>query len=172
MPEPSPTARLGRSLRRGALQVLLVATVFLAISHWNARGAMSGSAPAVEGTDVRGQAQSLAALRGKPVLVHFWATWCGVCKLEQSSIEALARDHAVLSIAAGSGDARQVGDFMRAQGLSFPTLADPDMDLARRFGVSGFPTSFVVDPQGAIRFVEVGYTTSPGLRARLWWAGR
>jgi thiol-disulfide isomerase/thioredoxin len=169
---PKRTERWLRSLKQMALQAAAVLAVVLAMSFWNARGAARGSAPPLSGTDIEGRPTSLEALRGRPVLVHFWASWCSVCKLEQSSIDALARDHAVLTVAAGSGGAEAVGAYLRSQGLSFPALADPEAGLAQRFGVRAFPTSFIVDPQGVIRFVEVGYTTSLGLRARLWWAGR
>lgn len=164
---PKRTERWLRSLKQLAVQAAAVFAVVLAMSFWNARGAARGSAPPLSGTDIQGRPTSLEALRGRPVLVHFWASWCSACKLEQSSIDALARDHAVLTVAAGSG-----GAYLRSQGLSFPALADPEAELAQRFGVRAFPTSFIVDPQGVIRFVEVGYTTSLGLRARLWWAGR
>lgn len=171
-PTRERTQRWLRSLGRLALQGAAVLAAVFAMSFWNARSAATGAAPALWGTDVRGQPASLESLRGRPVLVHFWASWCGVCKMEQSSIDALARDHAVLTVAAGSGGPAAVDAFLRSQNLSFTALADPEMALAHRFGVRAFPTSFIVDPRGVIRFVEVGYTTSLGLRARLWWAGR
>ncbi|MBC7173859.1 MAG: protein disulfide oxidoreductase [Polyangiaceae bacterium] len=109
----------------------------------------------------------LARAPGEPVLVHFWATWCGVCRAEEGTIDALADDHRVITIATQSGGAAEVGRYLSERGLDFPTVVDPHGEIARRWGVSAFPTSFVIDADGAIRNIEVGYTTSLGLRARL-----
>lgn len=114
---------------------------------------------------------ALSEASGEPVLVHFWATWCGVCRAEQGTIDALARDHRVITVASQSGGLGELGSYMSENTLSFTVVPDPRGQLASRWGVRAYPTSFVVGPDGSVRSVEVGYTTSLGLRARLWLAG-
>jgi len=104
--------------------------------------------------------------------VHFWATWCPVCKAEQGSIAAIAHDHPdVISVAMQSGKPEEVAKYLSDQGIAFPVLNDPDGSISAAWGVHAVPASFIIGPDGQIRFVEVGYTTSLGLRLRLWLAG-
>lgn len=109
----------------------------------------------------------LDSFLGSPVLVHFWATWCPVCRLSDHSINALAEDFEVVTVAMQSGSAGEVAKHLRQEGLSFPTIADPSAEIASRWGVAGVPTSFVLDGKGYIRFATVGHTTEWGLRGRL-----
>lgn len=165
-----PTVRSKRWFRF-TWQVLLLIAVLFAVHLYVTRHAVTGAAPPFSGTLLRGERISLQQYRGRPLLVHFWATWCGICRLEQSTIAALARDHQVLTIAMQSGDASAVEKYLHEQKLHLPVLLDQGGRLARRYGVHGVPTSFVIDGNGVIRYVEVGYTTGLGLRLRLWWAG-
>jgi peroxiredoxin len=105
------------------------------------------------------------------VLVHFWATWCPICRTEQDTINAIARDTPnVITVAMQSGSRDEVEKYLKQQGLSFPVLNDPDGRIAAAWGVHAVPASFIIDPDGQIRFVEIGYTTETGLRLRLWLA--
>lgn len=149
----------------------LIALVVIGIRAYQQRGLPSGPAPELTGRDLSGAAVSLAAYRGKPVALHFWATWCGVCKAEQSNIDAVSRDLPVLSVASQSGSVADVEAYVREHGIEPRVIADASSELARRFGVSAYPTTFVIDAGGEIRHVEVGYTTELGLRARMWLAG-
>ena len=150
--------------------IALLLSVLIGVHLYQTRDTAAGAAPALAGDDLYGLSRELEALRGQSVLVHFWATWCPICRLEQDSIEAIAKDWAVLSVALEETPAEDLQQFMARENLSFPVLRDVDGSLARRYGVRGVPTSFVVDPAGQIRFTEVGYTTEPGLRLRLWLA--
>lgn len=158
-----------RRVRLVAEIVVFVLIVF-AVHAYNQRGTARGMAPPLEGTLLDGHHFDLASLRGRPVLVQFWATWCPICRLELGSIAAIAKDHAVITVAQQSGQAAAVRTFLKRQGVSFPVIVDPEGVLAQRYGVRAVPASFVIGPHGRIRFVEVGYTTGWGLRARLWWA--
>ncbi|MEJ2509848.1 MAG: redoxin domain-containing protein, partial [Gammaproteobacteria bacterium] len=86
------------------------------------------------------------------------------------SIASIAKDYRVITVAQQSGSADAIRAYLHKHQVDFPVLADPDGSLSRRYGVRAVPASFVVGPRGRIRFVEVGYTTELGLRARLWWA--
>jgi thiol-disulfide isomerase/thioredoxin len=153
-------------LRDAGLLLLL----WFGIRGYQQRDVARGAAPELAGVDVHGQRLSLDAYRGKPVLLHFWATWCGVCKAEQSNIDAVARELPVLSVASESGDAAQVAAYAREHAIALPVVVDSSGAFARRFGVHAFPTTFVIDAAGRIRTSEVGYTSELGLRLRLWLA--
>ncbi len=169
-----PAAKAGRRRRWWlyATEVLLFILVLLGVHSWQTRELPSGPALALEGRLLNGQSASLSALRGRPVLVHFWATWCPVCTLEQDNINAIAQDHQVFSIAMQSGADKVVLEHMTQNHLTFPVINDADGVLAQRWGIRGVPTSFILDGLGHIRFTEVGYTTEAGLRLRLALADR
>jgi thiol-disulfide isomerase/thioredoxin len=154
------------------LQLAAVVLFFLLLNAWNTRDAPTGPAPEISGQLLDGSPVSLEALRGKPVLVHFWATWCPVCSVGQSAIDAIAKDHTVLSVAMDEATPAQILAYMKDRDVDYPVIHDPDYTIARRYAIRGVPSSFILDAMGNIRFVETGYTTNPGLRLRLWWAGR
>jgi len=153
-----------------SLEIALIVLVFIAIKTYMQRNLVEGAVPTVQGRLLSGQPVSLQSYKGQPVLLHFWATWCPVCKLEQASIEAISKDHAVVTIAMNSGNDLEVKSYLDEHHLTFPVIVDEHSVIAKRFGVQGVPTSFIINPDGNIAFTEVGFTTSWGLRFRLWMA--
>lgn len=155
---------------RVAVEVGVVVLVFMAIRAYQHRDIATGMAPALAGTTLTGTPYVLADAAERPVLVHFWATWCSICRLEQGSIDALARDYPVITVAMQSGAESEVQRHLTEQGLSFAVINDPSGEIAKRWGVHAVPASFIVDAGNRVKFVEVGYTTDAGLRARLFMA--
>lgn len=155
---------------RLALEVLVVILIFFAIKTYMQRDLVQGIAPSLQATLIDKQPIDLQNLRGKPVLLYFWATWCPVCKMQNGSVAAISEDHTVVTVAMNSGSDLEIEAFLEEKQLDFPVLADESGIIAERFGVSGVPTSFILDPRGSITFTEVGYTTEWGLRLRLWMA--
>ena len=112
---------------------------------------------------------TLAALRGKVVLVNFWATWCEPCVAEMPSLQRL-RDELgserfeVVGVNHKEGPAR-IETFVRDARIAFPIVRDTDGDVARRWGARVFPSTYVIDRDGVIRYAVVGEAdwTSPPL---------
>jgi thiol-disulfide isomerase/thioredoxin len=121
--------------------------------------------PQVEVTLLDGSSYQLA--KGKPIVIHFWAEWCKICKLEAQNIETLSKEYEVLTIAVNSGDNTKVKAYLKERGLNFKVLNDIDGAWAKQFKVEVFPTTFIYDSRGELKFTEVGYTTTAGLLARL-----
>src|SRR5262245_14846556 len=102
--------------------------------------------------DVGGGLMSLASYRGSFVLLNFWATWCGPCREEMPSIEALSRHFGgqgltILAINQRES-AGQVANYMRTHGLNFPTPLDSDGRVSAAYRVFGIPVSYVIDGNG------------------------
>ena len=155
---------------RLVVEVLLVILVLFAVRFWTQRDMVSGTVPEFQGNLLNGESYALLADKRRPLLIHFWASWCPVCELEQGSIQSISDDHAVITIAMQSGEAEEVIAYMQQEKLQFPVINDPDGIVAQRFGVRAVPSSFVIDENNNIMFRETGFTTETGLRLRLWLA--
>jgi thiol-disulfide isomerase/thioredoxin len=107
----------------------------------------------------------------KPILIHFWATWCPTCKLEASNINFLSKYYQVVTIAVKSGSDYEIKKYLDEHGYHYRVVNDKDGTLSRKFQIAGYPTTFIYDADKKLRFSEVGYTSTFGLWLRLLWAG-
>ncbi len=154
---------------RWVRDISVLILILAAVHWWQSRGLAGGSAPPLNGLLTDGSPYQLVPA-DSPVLVHFWATWCPICRFEEAGIERIASDHEVITVATRSGSAEELTSYLDEQGLAMRVLVDQDGEIARRWGVSGVPASFVLDSRRQISYAGVGYTTEIGLRARLWLA--
>ena len=155
------------------LEVLLIIAIVFGIRAWQQKDLVSGEAPSFQSVMLDGQTVNLEDYRGKPFILHFWASWCPFCKFEEEGMTKIQKDWPMLSVAYQSGDKIEVSKHMQERGIdTWPTIVDKDNRLGDLFGVKGVPTSYIIDGKGNIRFTEVGLTSGWGLRARLWWADK
>ncbi len=107
-----------------------------------------------------GQPISLKALRGKPVVLNFWATWCPPCRAEMAALNQVQRDLAdqdVVVLGVNQlEDAQTVSRFMQAEGLSFPIALDQAGVAAQSYRVGALPTTYFIDRNGIIQDVVFG----------------
>jgi len=111
--------------------------------------------PAVSLTDSAGHSLELAGLRGKPVVINLWATWCEPCLREMPSLERLQSRFgervAVLAVSEDRGGDKAVEPFIAKLGLkSVKVYIDAKSEVGHAFGVRGLPTSFVIDREGKV----------------------
>jgi peroxiredoxin len=118
------------------------------------------NAPKIALADLNGQPTSLAAYRGKVVLVNNWATWCPPCKAEMPDLEAFYEAHQsqhfeLIGIEAGDPTS-EVSTFVKQYGLSFPIWLDPDGKALDAFHNQALPSSYVIDKNGTVRLAWSG----------------
>jgi peroxiredoxin len=111
--------------------------------------------------DLQGRAVRLSALRGKVVVVNVWTTWCPPCREEMPSMERLwqklqGRDFQLLAVSQDEGGAPVVEEFVRQAKISFPVLLDAEHQVGDRYGVWGYPETFVVDRAGRVAERVIG----------------
>lgn len=162
---------MNKKIYRWIIELTLILIILSAVRFWVQRDTLSGTAPNISSVMLNVQDFELYQNKKRPILVHFWATWCPVCSLEQSNIESISKDYEVITIAMQSGDADEVHRFMKKEKLSFSVINDESGLLSQTYKIRGVPVSFIINKDNKIKFTEVGYTTELGLRLRLWWAG-
>jgi len=132
--------------------------------------AVGSKAPDFELTNLANESIKLSELRGKIVVINFWATWCEPCKVEMPFFEELFRNsQSTVEILAVNFDEspQQVEQFVNEYKLSFPVLLDPGGTVQNSYRVRGYPTTFVVDEAGLIQFHHIGLITESQLEQYL-----
>jgi cytochrome c biogenesis protein CcmG, thiol:disulfide interchange protein DsbE len=114
---------------------------------------------------------ALESLRGRAVVVNFWASWCGPCKEEAPHLEEVWREHrdrGLVVLGLDSKDFRKDANrFVRRFDWTFPVVFDGPGDVSERYGVTGYPETFVIDREGRVVDAIVGAVDSEEDRARL-----
>ncbi len=127
-------------------------------------------APEFSGRTADGKRLSLAGLRGKVVIVTFWATWCPPCREEMTLFERLHRELATEGLAIVGINAREEGvairEYANALGLSFPLILDPQGEIQGAYGVIGLPTAFLIARDGRAVARAIGPRDWGGPQAR------
>lgn len=128
--------------------------------------------------DLNGDLVSLSSLKGRFVILNFWATWCGPCRIEMPDLDQLYREHAahgltVLAVNMTQTDSVQaVEAFVDELDLSFPVLLDTTGEVSnQRYGVLGLPTTYFVDREGTIMRMQLGPLNRSELDALITEAG-
>jgi len=126
-------------------------------------------------SDLKGRSHSLKELRGKTVLLDFWATWCGPCRItmpQVAKIHAEYKDRGVEVMSINVGEsAKKAGDYIARNGYGFTTLLDTDRQVSTRYQINGIPTLVVIDAAGQVSDYLVGARDDVALRAALKKAG-
>ena len=146
---------MNRSLAAPAIAIAVVVGAVVALQVMQG-GPRSGYAAAEFSLqDLDGRTWTLADLRGRIVFLNLWATWCPPCRAEMPGMEKLwqrfrERDFVMLAVSEDSDGATNVAPFVRELGLTFPILLDPDNRLPGRYGVTGYPETFVIGRDGQV----------------------
>ena len=152
-----------------SIKKILICTTVLAVSvllsscwNWEEKIVLreGDPAPLFSLNDINGKIWSLEELKGKVVLVNFWATWCPPCRAEMPELNAFYeahKDESFVLVGISSGDTKeQIEDFIQEYGLSFPMWQDPTSASLRAFHMDYLPNSFVIDPSGTVRLAWTG----------------
>ncbi len=124
-------------------------------------------APPIRGAALDGSGKlDLATYKGRPVVVNFWASWCGPCRIEAPELVAFSKAHPdvqMLSVNSGDPSRSAAVAFARTAQWVWPSVFDPSADIQREWGVGGLPATFLVDAEGKLRARKLGGTTTAEL---------
>jgi len=128
-------------------------------------------APPLEAADLNGKRVSLAALRGSPVVINFWATWCGPCITEMPMIQTAYEQYRSQGLRIIGVDSNETpADVMNWQarfGLTYDLLIDRDNRISNAYRVRGLPSTYFIGRDGVIRQIAYGPLTDAGLQAAI-----
>jgi peroxiredoxin len=128
----------------------------------SAKPVVDAPAPDFELTALSGEQTRLRDFRGQIILLNFWATWCGPCRIEmpdfQSRFEQYSDELIVLAVNVAE-DPEDIQDFMNELDLTFGALLDSDEKVFRQYLVRGLPTTYFIDAEGILRIQHIGVMT-------------
>ena len=162
---------LGQRIKRWSKELLsillIVGVISAAMDFYRSQSMPQGDAIAMVGTSIQGEEIDLIELskQGEPVIVYFWATWCGACKFVSPSVNWLAKSHNVVSVSLSSGPDERVSRYLQAKDYSFDVLNDTSGQIGRDWAISVTPTIAIIK-DGEIKSITTGVTTPIGIWLR------
>jgi cytochrome c biogenesis protein CcmG, thiol:disulfide interchange protein DsbE len=150
--------------------LVVVALVVVELASGGGVEGTGRAAPPLPAKALRPPGTDLAALRGKPALVDFFASWCAPCAEEAATLRKLAAalgDRATVVAVDWDDAGGPARAFVRKHGWDFPVLADTSGTVGESYGLVGLPTSFVLDPEGRIVATFRGPQSEAALRRAL-----
>jgi peroxiredoxin len=169
MGQETASPKLGSAAKKAILVVIVVAAVLPALVYLLLQGGsqepkvigVGDRAPDFALAGLDGKQVRLSDLRGKVVIVHFWATWCPPCVEEIPTIAAVsrelsARDFEVLAVSVDEGGGPAVASFLQRSRLALPVLLDSDHAVASRYGTFKFPETYLVGRDGIVKYKIIG----------------
>ena len=168
-PARKPSGR--RRLLGWTVRIAVFIGIFVGVSQWQQSDLLplGQAAPRFELQTLEGETVHLSNYQGKPVLLHFWATWCGVCRQEFSMLNTLQEslgDDAVLLSVVADGEVDELRTFADAHGLRYPILR-ATRSLLKQYRIGAFPTNYFLDADGKVKSRSVGLSTAWAMRARM-----
>jgi thiol-disulfide isomerase/thioredoxin len=127
--------------------------------------------PKIEAIDLQGKAWTTAELSGKVVVLNFWATWCAPCKDELPTLQTLHDISDAQTVVLTNNvrePAARASRYMQSTGMTFPVISDAKGELAKRWGVTVYPTTILIAPNGQARWRVVGDVDWSGPQANAW----
>jgi thiol-disulfide isomerase/thioredoxin len=147
---------------RFVLTCLLLLTLFGQESPRNRRASLIGKpAPSFAAVGLDGKTYSLDSLRGKPVLLDFFATWCSPCIESMPTVEKLKSEYGpkgLIVLGVNVGESRgTVETFVRAHRISYPVIIDKESGIAAAYSITVYPTFVMIDSDGKIADFQTGF---------------
>ena len=153
----------------------MLGTSFVASNAWAQFDKTAWSAkvatPAIDAVDLQGKTWNTTELAGKVVVLNFWATWCAPCKDELPTLQTLhdiSDAHTVVLTINVREPAARAARYMQSTGMTFPVISDAKGELAKRWGVSVYPTTILIAPNGQARWRIMGDVDWSGAQANAW----
>jgi len=150
-------------VRKGfVLGLVVVVCGVLLLTRTPVRAPLPTPAPDFLLPDLQGQVVRLSQLKGKVVLLNVWTTWCPPCRKEMPALEALYRrlkggDFIMLAASQDVDGQSTVLPYLREGRFTFPVLLDVRGEVGKKYGVTGYPETFIVDRQGNEVYHHIGY---------------
>lgn len=162
--------KISKQKKKTILQIIFLIFIVFIVRMYQQQDLLKEDAFLFNSVSLNNQIISVSK-KNAPILLHFWATWCAICKLEGNNAQNLSPDYTVVNIAMQSGTNAKLKKYAKENDMDISLIInDNTATIAKKYGVKATPTSFIVDKNGKIVFTEVGFTTELGLRLRLWWA--
>ncbi|MEZ9819404.1 protein disulfide oxidoreductase [Shewanella sp. 10N.286.45.A1] len=169
MDKKTPSKPILARVLNWAKQLMLMLVVFTlfsaAIDLWRSRDIPTDNLPDLQAMTLNGNSVDILAMSyQEPVLVYFWGTWCPVCSFVSPSVDIMASQYSVVTVAMNSGVDEKLSQYLKHKQYDFAVINDEKGQLSHHWSVNVTPTLMVIK-DGQLQFYTSGFTSLPGM----WW---
>ena len=174
------TPSLKSNISKAVVKILSLMIIFIiiatALDYWRGKSLPIADIPSAIYLDTLNQSINLSKIsENELVIVYFWATWCGPCKVTSPSIKQLAKSYRVISIAMASSNNKNMLTYFQSleskNNINIPIINDDNLSISKQWGVKVTPTIIFIKNKKIMGYTT-GISTYPSLWLRTWWLGK